>query len=134
MDCIFCKIIKRELEAYIIYEDDIAIAFLDVNPEVNGHMLIIPKKHIENISDIDDKTLAYLYKIGEQMYRLLKKTFLIEGITFVQNNGCSQDIKHFHIHLIPRCIDDHKLKPTYINQQPLALPLVYEKLLANKEK
>ena len=64
MDCIFCKIIKGDIPSYTIYEDDIVKVFLDVNPMSPGHMLIIPKKHFENLDDIDIDTLTHINAVS----------------------------------------------------------------------
>ena len=62
MDCIFCKIINGDIPSYKIYEDDIVIAFLDINPISLGHTLVIPKKHYINLDDIDNNTLNHIMK------------------------------------------------------------------------
>lgn len=102
MECIFCKIIKGEIPSYTIYEDEIVKVFLDVNPDHNGHTLIIPKKHYINIEDIDTYTLNYIMKISKQIYDLLMEKLSPDGITLIQNNGLPQVIKHYHLHLIPK--------------------------------
>lgn len=105
-DCIFCKIIKGEIPSMTIYEDDIVKVFLDINPTTNGDTLIVPKKHIENILDLDDKTLLHMHKISKDIYTLLKKKLNVDGLTLVQNNFYGQEIKHYHIHLTPRYKND----------------------------
>ena len=60
MDCLFCKIAKKEIPSKILYEDETLIAFLDIHPRVNGHTLIIPKKHFENLYDMDEETLKQI--------------------------------------------------------------------------
>ncbi|MEG0825962.1 MAG: HIT domain-containing protein [Bacilli bacterium] len=101
MDCLFCKIINKKISCYTIYEDDIALAFLDINPDCNGHILIIPKKHFLDIDDIDNKTFNHIFEISKDIKLLLEEKLNIEGLTFVQNNGDIQAIKHFHLHLKP---------------------------------
>lgn len=102
-NCIFCKIIKGEIPSYTIYEDEYIKAFLDVNPNSNGHTLIIPKKHIENILDMDEKTITHIFKIiKSNLYQTLKEKLNCNGITIMQNNEYGQEVKHFHIHLIPK--------------------------------
>ena len=64
---IFCKIINGEIPSLTVYEDDIVKVFLDVNPDVNGHLLVVPKKHILDIYDMDDETLSYIFKIAKIM-------------------------------------------------------------------
>ena len=78
MDCIFCKIIKGDIPSYTIYEDDIVKVFLDVNPMSPGHMLIIPKKHFENLDDIDIDTLTHINEIAKKMHILLKEKLNIK--------------------------------------------------------
>lgn len=105
-DCIFCKIIKGEIPSMTIYEDDIVKVFLDINPTTNGDTLIVPKKHIENMLDLDDKTLSHIHKISKEIYNVLKEKLNIDGLTLVQNNFHGQEIKHYHVHLIPRYKND----------------------------
>lgn len=106
-DCIFCKIIKGEIPSMTIYEDDIVKVFLDINPTTNGDTLIVPKKHIENMLDLDDKTLSHIHKISKEIYSVLKEKLNIDGLTLVQNNFYGQEIKHYHVHLIPRYKNDN---------------------------
>ena len=109
MDCIFCKIIKGDIPSYTIYEDDIVKVLLDIHPHANGHMLIIPKEHYVDINDIDGDILKYIYKkIAPKMYKLLQDKLKINGLNISQNNGTAQDIKHYHVHLIPRYKNDSK--------------------------
>ena len=106
MDCIFCKIINGEIPSYTIYEDDYVKAFLDVNPVSDGHTLIIPKKHFENIFDMDSETLTHIEIASQKVAKILKEKLNIQGITRMQNNGLGQDVKHYHMHLIPRREND----------------------------
>ena len=106
---IFCKIANNEIPSYTLYEDDIAKVFLDVNPDVNGHTLIIPKKHFKDLFDIDEKTLIHIINKAKEIEKLLKEKLNIDGLTLVQNNGCVQEVKHFHLHL----------KPSYKNKEKL---------------
>lgn len=102
MNCIFCKIINKEIPSYIVYEDDLVVSFLDINPRSKGHILIVPKEHYENLLDIDLDTLFHINKISKKIYSLLKDKLNIEGLTIEQNNEYGQDVKHYHMHLIPR--------------------------------
>lgn len=106
-NCIFCKIINNEINSYTIYEDDLIKVFLDVNPETNGHMLIIPKKHYENVFDLEEEIILHSVKIiKEELYPLIKEKLNCDGLTISQNNGYGQEIKHYHIHVIPRYEND----------------------------
>ena len=101
MDCIFCKIINNEISSYKIYENDMVLCFLDINPLSSGHTLIIPKKHFKDISDIDSKYLSRINDATKYVYNLLMSKLGPDGIRIVQNNGICQEIKHYHVHLIP---------------------------------
>lgn len=107
-DCIFCKIVRKEIEVSTIYEDDKVLAFLDIKPFSPGHILVIPKEHFENIYDISEDTIAHLYKIVKKMAMVVKRGVNAEGISVIQSNEIagSQGIFHFHTHVIPRYFGD----------------------------
>jgi len=115
---IFCKIINGEIPSYTIYEDDIVKVFLDVNPRSNGHTLIIPKKHYKDLDDIDNDTLNHIMKIAKQIKKLLEEKLNPNGIMLVQNNGVLQEVKHYHLHLVPN-YEDNKI---------ISVKEIYEKL------
>ncbi len=118
MDCIFCKINKGDIPSYTIYEDDIVRVFLDINPKHNGHTLIIPKKHYKDIEDIDMETLSHIMEIAKKIYKLLNDKLNPDGIVLTQNNGIAQDVKHYHLHLVP----------IYKNEIVLSVEEIYNKL------
>lgn len=107
-DCLFCKIINKEIPNYTVYEDDICLAFLDINPISPGHTLIIPKKHYKDLNDIDSKTLNHILKVAKELSATLKEKLNYQGLQLVQNNGICQDIKHYHLHLIPKYNEKHQ--------------------------
>lgn len=115
---IFCKIIKGEIPSYTIYEDEVVKVFLDVNPSHNGHTLIVPKTHYENFFETDEITMNHILKTAKDISKFLKERLNYDGITFVQNNGLGQDVKHYHLHLIPK----------YKNEEILSLDEIYNKL------
>lgn len=106
MDCLFCKIISGDIPSNTIYEDEIVKVFLDINQISNGHCLIVPKKHYTNIEDIDLETLKYINEVAKKIYKKLKEKLNCEGLTLVQNNGLGQEVKHYHLHLVPRYTND----------------------------
>lgn len=108
-DCIFCKINNGDIPSNTIYEDDIVRVFLDINPVKTGHMLIIPKKHYTNLDDIEIETLTHINKIAKKMHILLKEKLNIDGMQVVQNNGILQEVKHYHLHIIPNYENSNKL-------------------------
>lgn len=106
MDCIFCKIINGDIPSYTIYEDEIVKVLLDANPIANGHSLVIPKKHFTNINDISLETLTHIQKVVKELYPKYKEKLNCDGITLCQNNEYGQEVKHYHLHIIPRYEND----------------------------
>lgn len=105
-DCIFCKIIKREIPAKIFYEDKYCLAFLDISPVNIGHTLVIPKTHFETIDQMKKEDLD---KLTEAILKLSKGIMHIaEGLNVHQNNKpvAGQAVPHVHFHLIPRYSHD----------------------------
>lgn len=110
MDCIFCKIINGEIPSYKVYEDETVLAFLDINPTSNGHTLIIPKNHFVDSTDIDSDTVMHIFKVGLKVKKLLEEKLKCTGITFSQNNGDVEEVKHFHLHVVPHYENNEKIK------------------------
>ena len=107
-DCIFCKIINDELPSKTVYEDDLIKVIMNINPQTNGHLLVLPKEHYVNLLDIDQKIITHsLNIVKEKLYPLLKEKLNCQGLTLAQNNEYGQEIKHYHLHLIPRYENDN---------------------------
>ena len=100
-DCIFCKIINGEIPSYKVYEDNNVLSFLSIDPEGYGHTLVIPKKHYVNYSDIPLDELNHINEVGKIVFDKIKTNLKPDGIRLVQNNGCIQEVKHYHLHLVP---------------------------------
>lgn len=98
---IFCKIINGEVSSYTIYEDDVVKCFLDVNPRCAGHTLIVPKKHYLDLDDIDLDTLNHIFEIAKMIKKRIEEKLHCNGIRLVQNNGILEEVKHYHLHLVP---------------------------------
>lgn len=129
MDCIFCKIIAGEIPAKKVYEDELVMAFLDVSPHTDGHTLIIPKKHYKDILEMDDEILKHIQCTAKKIFKLYEDKLDIKGMTLVQNNGYGQEVKHYHIHLVPRYKDD-KLYFTHRKNNLSEIDDVYKKIAA----
>lgn len=112
MDCVFCKIITGEMTSYKVYEDELVLAFLDINPVNHGHTLIVPKKHVANIEEADEQTLYQIIKVVKKIGFNLKKKLAAPGYNIGVNNelAAGQIVPHLHFHLIPRLLADG-LKP-----------------------
>ncbi len=102
MDCLFCKIVKGEVLSYKIYEDEIVLAFLDIHPVSNGHILIIPKKHVHDFTNLDSETLLHIHMVAKNITTYLEEKLKITGLSLTTNYLDLQEIKHFHLHLIPK--------------------------------
>ena len=106
MDCIFCKIISKEIPAKILYEDEDTIAFLDAFPVAKGHTLVIPKQHYAKIQDLPSEINEKLFNT---VHKMIPKVDSLQGSTLVAiHNGkdSGQEIPHVHVHLIPRSKND----------------------------
>jgi len=108
MDCIFCKIIDGEIPAVKVLDEELVIAFMDINPSSKGHMLVVPKNHAENIFEISESDLTALIKAVKRCANAVKEALNAEGVTILQLNGKASDqiVPHFHIHIIPRWKND----------------------------
>ena len=106
MDCIFCKIISGEIPSEIVYEDDIVSVFLDINPTTNGDSLVVPKKHYKDFREVPDDILKHMNEVIKKLYTLYQERLHCEGLTICHNTDYGQEIKHFHIHFIPRYTND----------------------------
>jgi histidine triad (HIT) family protein len=107
-DTIFAKIIRREIPAEIVYEDEDTLAFLDIHPNNPGHTLVIPKKPVKNIFDIDEETLAKVWRTVRIVARAVQTATGSEGLNINTNNGAvaGQVVFHYHVHIIPRFAGD----------------------------
>ena len=100
-DCLFCKIANKEIEAKILYEDEYLMVILDAYPDTDGHTLVIPKKHYEDIYSIDPEVFLKIFTTGKEKAQTLMNKLDKNSLTFLVNYGDAQAIKHFHLHLLP---------------------------------
>ena len=104
MDCVFCKIVNKEIPGSIVYEDEKHLAFLDIGPVNPGHTLVIPKKHAINIFDIEEADLKELIAVVKKVATAVLKGVEAHGVNVSMNNGkiAGQLVNHIHFHIIPR--------------------------------
>lgn len=100
-NCIFCKIVNGDIPCMKLYEDDVCLAYLDINPDSDGHTLIIPKTHYKDIYDIPNNTLAHIYEVAKKIMKDLERKLGCNGFSLLQNNGSVQEVKHYHLHIKP---------------------------------
>lgn len=103
-DCIFCAIASGEIPSFKIYEDDLVLAYLDINPFTEGHTLVIPKVHSTGLLDTDDRLLGEIIVRVKRVAAHLKDALPCDGFNILQNNGeaAGQTVKHVHFHIVPR--------------------------------
>lgn len=106
--CVFCKIINGEIPSYKIYESENVVAFLDISQNTKGHTLVIPKKHVETIFDLDIETGRELFEAVIKTTNILKSKLGFTDVNLLNNNGekAGQVVKHYHIHILPRYGND----------------------------
>lgn len=107
--CVFCKIINGEIPSKKLYEDDDVISILDISQATLGHSLIIPKKHFDNLLDIEENYLNKCVNVAKKVAGAIYKTYDVKGFNMLQNTGSAagQSVNHFHIHIIPRYDNDN---------------------------
>jgi len=103
-NCIFCAIAAGEIPSFKVYEDDVVLAYLDINPFTKGHTLVIPKQHSEGLLDTDEATLAAVIARVKKVAAHLKAALPFDGFNILQNNGeaAGKTVKHLHFHIVPR--------------------------------
>ena|SRR5271167_960333 len=108
-DCIFCRIVRGEAEASVVYEDEASIALLDTQPIARGHVLVIPKEHYVDIFEIEPRELEKLILASRTVAFMLRDRLQADGVNLFHRSGeaAEQTVFHFHIHVIPRKEDDH---------------------------
>jgi histidine triad (HIT) family protein len=113
-DCIFCKIIKGEIPCFKVFEDDDVLAFADINPISRGHVLIIPKRHVENMWEATEEELVIVMRTAKKLVHAIKDAINPDGVAILQLNGkaVNQVVMHYHFHLIPRSKEEGKLSMT----------------------
>lgn len=117
MESVFSKIIKREIPAHIVYEDEFVIAFLDITQATKGHTLIVPKVQYETIFDMPEELSGKVLAVATKVAKAIQKAFNPDGLNILSNNGAfaSQSVFHFHIHLIPRYQGDDLVNMRLVN-------------------
>jgi histidine triad (HIT) family protein len=129
---IFAKILRGELPAYTVYEDDKALAFLDIMPRAPGHTLVLPKSPARNILDVDPDDLAHVAKVAQKVAKAAMTVFGADGITVQQFNepAGGQVVFHLHVHIVPRHDGVAMKPPASAKEKPEVLEQQAAKLKA----
>jgi histidine triad (HIT) family protein len=114
-DCIFCKIVRGELPAVKLAEDERTVSFMDINPATRGHALVIPRTHSEDLLSVCDEDLQAVILASQRLAGRLRERLGADGVNLLNSSGATawQTVFHFHVHVIPRYVGD-----------PLKLPWV----------
>ena len=130
-NCIFCKIANKEIPGKIVYEDDLCLAFLDLSQTTNGHTLVVPKTHYQNILDVDKEVLSHLIKVTKKLTNQIITNLDAKGANELTNANevAGQTVMHFHIHIIPRYNETDQIKIDFTDRsQEVDLDNIFNKI------
>jgi len=121
-DCIFCKIVSKQIPSDIVFEDEKVLAFLDIRPVSKGHLLVVPKKHISDVLSAEDDTLKDMIPKVKKVAHAVMKATGAHGMNITTNIGeaSGQTIFHLHFHLIPRLSGDNLISWPHSDSEPKA--------------
>ncbi|WP_404328798.1 HIT family protein [Mesobacillus maritimus] len=104
MNCLGCNLANKIEAVKVVFEDDYVCCILDHNPYNEGHVLILPKKHVRYWDELDENTANSVFKASKILSKAIKKWFNPDGITVCQNGGVFDELTHFHMHVVPRYV------------------------------
>lgn len=112
-DCLFCRIVRGELPSEKLYEDDLTLAFMDINPWTKGHCLVVSKEHAETIVELSEDSAVGIMRVAHRVAPAVKSAVGAQGLNLLQSNGRAawQQVDHVHLHLIPRWFNDPLVPP-----------------------
>jgi len=102
MSCLFCEIAARRVPAEIVYEDDLAVAFLDHRPVFAGHVLLVPRTHVITLAELPAGEVGPLFQLTQRLEVAVERGLEADGTFIAINNIVSQSVPHLHIHIVPR--------------------------------
>ena len=105
-DCLFCQIAAGELDAEIVFEDEVSIAFLDIRPLFHGHSLLVPREHFEALPDLPAEMVGPYFANVQKLSRAIPDAMGAQGSFVAINNIVSQSVPHLHVHVVPRVRKD----------------------------
>jgi histidine triad (HIT) family protein len=101
-DCLFCRIVSGEVPATMVYVDQKTVAFLDHRPLFHGHTLLVPREHVETLTDLSPALVEPLFTAAQSIARAVELAMKAEGTFVAMNNRVSQSVPHLHVHIVPR--------------------------------
>jgi len=126
MDCLFCAIIAGDIPSRRVYEDDHAVAFLDISPWKRGHTLVVPRRHVDDVLAANEALTEIAPAIGATARRLMEK-LKADGLNLISSAGAvaGQEVFHLHVHLVPRYTDDAGLRGVFQRDDSIDLDEVF---------
>lgn len=133
MSCIFCKIVNGEIPAKKIFENEHAIAFLDISQVTKGHTLVIPKKHVKDLFELDPKDAKEIFEVVSKVAKQIDSTYKPLGLNLINNNRefAGQTVFHLHFHLIPRYNEEDGFNVIWSPNPNHDLDLILDELKIN---
>lgn len=100
--CIFCEILHGRVPAFVVLDEPGHLAFLDIRPLFPGHVLLVPRTHLETLGDVPEEAVAPLFLAAQRLSRAVQSALGAEGTFVAMNNRVSQSVPHLHVHIVPR--------------------------------
>ena len=104
--CLGCQLANGQVQALVVYENEWLTCLLDIAPLNEGHVLLLPKRHVAEIEEMGEETSEAMLKASMKMSRLIRKLYQPDGVTILQNGGTFNDLGHVHVHVFPRYVGD----------------------------
>lgn len=106
MSCVFCRIVAGEAPAHVAFSDDVALGFLDIRPLFPGHVLLVPRVHVETLTDLPVDQVGPLFERARTIAGAVEEALGAQGTFVAMNNRVSQSVPHLHVHVVPRTKGD----------------------------
>ncbi len=128
--CIFCKIINHEIPASVLYEDEDVCAILDISQVTDGHTLVMPKEHVENILDCPPVLLSKIMSVAQTLSKDILIKMNAKGINVLTNAkpAAGQSVMHFHVHILPRYDENDRLIIEFKENENKDISIAYQRL------
>lgn len=129
-DCIFCKIVNGEIPAKKVYENEHVLAFLDISQVTEGHTLVIPKKHVQDVFSLTSDISREIFSVIPEVAKAIKVSLNPMGLNILNNNGsfAGQSVFHYHVHLIPRFDENDGFDLVWSPNQDRSLDEIAQKI------
>ena len=106
MDCLFCRIVAGEAEAHVVLDEPDVVGFLDVRPVFKGHVLLVPRRHVDTLVELPDELVVPLFTAARRTADVVRTALGAQGSFVAMNNVVSQSVPHLHVHVVPRTKGD----------------------------